>query len=369
MAHGPTYYESRGVCIYFGSSSVRLTDEHVVPLSLGGVHILRQASCLSCADITKKFEQKVARDLWGDARTSFNAPTRRKRERRTHIKYKDPDDANRVLMIPANEYPAIFVFYKMGQAGFLRGLADTVDVSNNWQMIVIEDDLRRINFLKKYAGKVVGQFRHVPHEFGRLLAKIGYCQLLTALDPDDFHAICLPYILDQKKNISYVVGGSMEDHPPLSGIGFRLFGDDERQAAMREAEAVMVDYKRIRLAQKSYRKLRAGDTAQFHSLHKSWLKGKLAEPFPGKTVVITHMAPSILSISDRYASDPVSASYASRLDDIAIQSDYWIHGHMHESFDYQIGKCRVVCNPCGYMTRGGGIENEEFNPNFILELE
>lgn len=150
---------------------------------------------------------------------------------------------------------------------------------------------------------------------------------------------------------------------------FRLFGDNERQSAMREAEAVMVDYKRIRLAQKSYRKLRAGDTAQFHSLHKSWLRTKLAEPFPGKTVVITHMAPSMLSVSDRYSSDQISASYASRLDELASQSDIWIHGHMHESFDYRIGKCRVICNPCGYMTRGGGIENAEFDPNFILELE
>ncbi len=150
---------------------------------------------------------------------------------------------------------------------------------------------------------------------------------------------------------------------------FRLFGDDDRQGAMREAEAVMVDYKRIRLAQKGYRKLRAGDTAQFHSFHKSWLRTKLAEPFLGKTVVITHMAPSMLSISERYASDPISASYASRLDEMAVQSDVWIHGHMHESFDYRIGKCRVVCNPCGYMTRGGGIENEQFDPNFIVEID
>ncbi|WP_076592148.1 metallophosphoesterase family protein [Herminiimonas arsenitoxidans] len=150
---------------------------------------------------------------------------------------------------------------------------------------------------------------------------------------------------------------------------FRLFGDDDRQAAMREAEAVMVDYKRIRLANKGYRKLRAGDTAQFHSLHKSWLRTKLAESFPGKTVVITHMAPSILSVSERYTSDPISASYASRLDEMVSQSDIWIHGHMHESFDYRIGKCRVVCNPCGYMTRSGEIENEQFDPNFIIEID
>ena len=130
----------------------------------------------------------------------------------------------------------------------------------------------------------------------------------------------------------------------------------------------MTDYKRIRLAKKGHRKLRASDTAMFHSMHKSWLKKKLLEPFDGSTVVITHMGPSLLSVADRFATDPVSAAYASRLDDLACQANLWIHGHMHDSFDYHIGKCRVVCNPCGYMTRGGGVENARFDPNFICEI-
>jgi predicted phosphodiesterase len=149
---------------------------------------------------------------------------------------------------------------------------------------------------------------------------------------------------------------------------FRLFGDDNRQVAMQAAEDVMVDYKRIRLAHNGYRKLRASDTAKLHAMHKSWLKQKLAERFSGATVVITHMAPSLLSIADRFATDPVSASYASRLDELVTQTDIWIHGHTHDSFDYRIGKCRVVCNPCGYMTRSGDIENSRFDPNFIVEI-
>lgn len=80
------------------------------------------------------------------------------------------------------------------------------------------------------------------------------------------------------------------------------------------------------------------------------------------------MGPSLLSVADRFATDPVSAAYASRLDDLACQANLWIHGHMHDSFDYHIGQCRVVCNPCGYMTRGGGVENARFDPNFICEI-
>lgn len=150
---------------------------------------------------------------------------------------------------------------------------------------------------------------------------------------------------------------------------FGLFGDDSRYAAIVEAEAVMTDYKRIRLAKKGYRKLRATDTAHMHAAQKSWLKSKLAEQHAGPTVVITHMAPSIRSVASRYANDLVSAAYASRLDDIAEMADVWVHGHMHNSFDYRIGRCRVVCNPCGYMRRGGQGENPAFNQNFIVELD
>lgn len=149
---------------------------------------------------------------------------------------------------------------------------------------------------------------------------------------------------------------------------FQLFGDGDRQAAMREAEAVMSDYQRIRLAGKGYRKLRAADTARFHAMQKSWLIKKLEEPFTGKPVVITHMAPSMRSVTEQFAHDKTSASYASRLDELAAKADLWVHGHMHDSSDYLIGKCRVVCNPCVYMTRSGGIENEHFNPNFIIEV-
>src|ERR1700733_13961651 len=89
--HGPSRIPSKDKCIYCGKIEVELTDEHFLPLSLGGQHIIEKASCLECADITKKFEQDVARELWGDARISYNAPSRRKKQRPSHIKLEDPE--------------------------------------------------------------------------------------------------------------------------------------------------------------------------------------------------------------------------------------------------------------------------------------
>ena len=164
------------------------------------------------------------------------------------------------------------------------------------------------------------------------------------------------------------IAGSVRFLGATMWTDFCLYGDDSRAAAMRAAEAVMNDYRRIRLAKKGYRKLRAPDTAGYHTLHKGWLATKLDEPFDGLTVVITHMAPSMQSVVGQYANDLISAAYASRLEDLAHKANLWVHGHMHDSFDYTIGDCRVVTNPCGYIRRDGSPENERFDPNFVIEL-
>lgn len=233
MPRGPTYIDSKGACIYCGATNVALSDEHVVPYSLGGSHVLRKASCNRCSDITKKFEQKVARDLWGDARTAFDAPSRRKRQRKKELVMPDPDGQKRGLVIAAEEYPAGFVFYKMCQAGLLQGLSPDIDVSRGWQFVVIDDDKRKKNFLEKYPERKLSlRFRHVPHEFGQLLAKVGYGHILTQLDLEDFQPICVPYILGNKTNISYVVGGTFEEQAPEQDNGYSLrtagFGSIDR---------------------------------------------------------------------------------------------------------------------------------------------
>lgn len=219
MVRGPAYYPSKGVCIYCGAKDRPLRDEHIVPYSLSGTHVLRDASCPQCEDMTKRFEQKVARDLWGDARTSFKQPTRRRRERRTHIELAGTN-AQGGQLVAADEYPAGFVFYKMGPCGFFQGLPETVDLSPTWQLVVIDDDTRREGYFRKHGSYAALRFRHVPDAFGRMLAKIGYCQVLTALDPGDFRPSILPYIVGERTNVSYLVGSV--DGAPEAGNGYRL---------------------------------------------------------------------------------------------------------------------------------------------------
>jgi hypothetical protein len=177
----------------------------------------------------------VARDMWGDARNSYNLPSRRKRKRKPYILLADPAHPARVK-VPYADYPAMMMFYKMGRAGLLEGLPDTVDISNAWQMVAL-DDVRAKTFQQKFGVPLTARVRHMPESFARLLAKIGYCNLLTILDPGDFRPISLPYILGERRNPSYVVGGALEI-AESEAVGYRLdvvgFGSAERMMLVTE---------------------------------------------------------------------------------------------------------------------------------------
>jgi len=102
--------------------------------------------------------------------------------------------------------------------------------------------------------------------------------------------------------------------------------------------------------------------------NRTWLKRQLAEPFTGKTVVITHHAPSASSIHPRFAGDAWNACFTSDMEDLMGDGvDLWIHGHTHNSFDYRIKGTRVVCNPRGYVVDDGW-ENRDFDPALVVEV-
>ena len=70
-------------------------------------------------------------------------------------------------------------------------------------------------------------------------------------------------------------------------------------------------------------------------------------------VVVTHHAPSPISIAECYRHDTLmNGAFASDLSDFILdrpQIKLWTHGHMHNVSDYMIGDTRVVCNPRGYI--------------------
>ena len=126
----------------------------------------------------------------------------------------------------------------------------------------------------------------------------------------------------------------------------------------------MLDYRSIRVSPQ-YRRLRPADTIRIHKHSREWLESTLRDPGPA-TVVVTHHAPSARSLSPRYAQDPVSAAYASKLDDVVAElaPTLWIHGHTHHCVDYTIGRTRVVSNQRGYRDEEIG-----FVPDLVVDID
>jgi predicted phosphodiesterase len=144
---------------------------------------------------------------------------------------------------------------------------------------------------------------------------------------------------------------------------FRLLGDPLMSS--REAGEVMNDYRRIRV-NPSYRRLRPADTLTRHQQSRRWLMIQLTERAPRSIVVVTHHAPSARSLGNHESLDLVSAAFASRLDDLVVQSRaaLWVHGHIHQAADYVLGNTRVMCNPRGYPDE----PVPEFDPSLVVEI-
>lgn len=145
---------------------------------------------------------------------------------------------------------------------------------------------------------------------------------------------------------------------------FRLFGDPRLAGYFCQQE--MTDFKKIRVAPR-YSKLNPVDVAKIHEMSVSWLKEQLNLAENRKTVVITHHAPSARSLPTRPLGELTGAAYASNLEHIVESHNVslWIHGHVHNNCDYNIGNTRVVCNPRGYYPDH---LNSEFQPGWIVEI-
>ena len=104
-----------------------------------------------------------------------------------------------------------------------------------------------------------------------------------------------------------------------------------------------------------------------HLEQAGWIGERLADEFPGPTIVISHHLPHPRSIHRKYWGSSLNPSFASDLSHLmgpAVAA--WIHGHTHESCDYVEQGTRVLCNPRGY----GPFElNTSFDPILTIQID
>jgi hypothetical protein len=134
---------------------------------------------------------------------------------------------------------------------------------------------------------------------------------------------------------------------------------------MLDAGMFMNDYKAIRIGS-NFRKLNVNDVLGFHKQSKSYILEQL-RTLKENVFIISHHAPSFQSVAEEFLSSRCNGSYCSNQENLILehpQIRYWCHGHTHTAFDYNIGNCRVLCNPVGYPNQKTG-----YNPDLVIELD
>jgi len=146
---------------------------------------------------------------------------------------------------------------------------------------------------------------------------------------------------------------------------YAIFGPGSQMHTMAVCRDRMNDHRRITWRKQPWLRFRPQEALGLHRASRTYLTGLLETPFDGPTVVVTHHAPGLGSVADKYRNDRVTAAYASDLSELlmATQPALWAHGHIHTSSDYRIGTTRVICNPHGY-----GWENPDFDPALVVEV-
>lgn len=193
----------------------------------------------------------------------------------------------------------------------------------------------------------------------------------------EFYRRCVPEELLQARELaptfnvslmetdSVVLGGGVRLVGCTLWTDYRLFGANNAAAAMRVASHGLNDHRLISWRKNPWQRFRPEEALLTHTASKSFLVETLATPFAGSTVVVTHHAPQWLSVHPQYRSDLLTAAFVSDLSALIMefQPDLWVHGHVHSSFDYAVGRTRVLCNPHGYWD-----ENPNFNPSLVVEV-
>jgi predicted phosphodiesterase len=150
---------------------------------------------------------------------------------------------------------------------------------------------------------------------------------------------------------------------------YRIFGDCNVPAIMQAARSGMNDHRLIGWKRDPWERFRPQEARMLHEQSRRFFKEAFVS-FDGTTIAISHHAPDLRSLPERYASSSLSAAFVSNTlrelfdDGASGHVDLWIHGHLHESADYRVGNTRVICNPHGYAA-----ENPNFKSNLVVEVD
>lgn len=194
-----------GRCAYC-SNPGPFTLEHIIPYGLGGYVKWPEASCGRCADITKRFEQRCLRDMFGPLRIHLGLRTRNKKERPTKLPaFIASEGGERRVDLEISDHPFVLSMPVLPPPRILSGQPLTNKLPEGISFI-----FRAIN--DGIAGPVTVKSIWPVSEFYRLLAKIGHCWAVAELG-QRFTQFLPPLILGDEDHFAHLIGGTDVELP------------------------------------------------------------------------------------------------------------------------------------------------------------
>lgn len=190
-------------CIYCHTKEGKLSEEHIVPYGLNGVHTLLNASCKKCADITSRIEGKVLRESFISARQGLNFRSRHQKA------WNLPMDAFTGLFFPISPPPA----HLTGEA---------------YESGVKVKSIALFALMTRHS-KTKVRTTFPGHNFQRMLAKIGLGFAVAKYGIDAFQEFyVLPAILGEREDVGRWVGTAEDKIMPIGKFHYDTRGRKSR---------------------------------------------------------------------------------------------------------------------------------------------
>ena len=227
--HPPKTYAAVNCCIYCGADGA-LSDEHIVPLGLGGRWVLPESSCAKCAAKTSAFELTCQRTMLGPLRMYYNMPSRRRHKRPATLPLKVKLTLNAewsLLDVDREVCPFLVLLPLLPMPDELAGRTTTGERGAKARHLWIRGASFRdgiIPHLEALAAELnvaeiepTGTLR-VP-EFLQMLAKIGHAFAVAEMGTGSFSPFLIPMICeaDTSNSVQYI-GGLQRSEPATNDV-------------------------------------------------------------------------------------------------------------------------------------------------------
>lgn len=211
--------QSIGECIYCGAAGPNLQVEHVIPYGLNGTWELREASCVTCAAITSRFERDVLRNALFAPRAALGFRSYRKKKRPKSLPLTiDRGSGPETNDVAVAEHPALAVFPQYALPAWLCGRTRRTGIDVTGALAAHFGAEHPAAFARRHDGaKLTVAANYEPVAFARMVAKIAYGFCVARFGLDAVRGSYLrPAILGQSDDVGTWVGSTQGYFAELS---------------------------------------------------------------------------------------------------------------------------------------------------------